>query len=331
MSAFLVLGVCAVAIYLACEYFVNGVEWVGLRLGVAKSAVGSVLAAFGTALPESVVTFAAVATGGTAAQKSIGVGAAIGGPLVLATLAYGVVGVTALATGPGGKTVALDRPFQAKLARDQAWFAPLFAFISILGLFASGGKIYAAGGLLAVYALYTWRELSDRSSTVGEHDDVEPLKIAPANASPSLLLCTLQTAAALLVIFVASGVFVRALDTVCGILRIVPESGAVFLSPIATELPETMNAFIWLRQGKAPLALANISGAMIIQATIPSALGLIYTPWLFDRVLVIAAAVTLAATALLWWVLRRYPLKSSALAMLGTFYLVFCLLVALTR
>ena len=83
----------AVVIYLACEYFVNGVEWVGRKFAVGQQATGSILAAFGTALPESVVTFVAVVFGATAAQKSIGVGAALGGPLVLSTIAYATVGV----------------------------------------------------------------------------------------------------------------------------------------------------------------------------------------------------------------------------------------------
>ncbi|MDP5009364.1 MAG: sodium:calcium antiporter, partial [Glaciimonas sp.] len=83
----------AVVIYLSCEYFVNSIEWVGRRLGVAQSAVGTVLAAFGTALPETVVTFVAVVFGKDAAHKEIGVGAALGGPLALSTLAYAVVGV----------------------------------------------------------------------------------------------------------------------------------------------------------------------------------------------------------------------------------------------
>ena len=45
----------AVVIYLSCEYFVNGVEWVGRRFAVGEKATGTILAAFGTALPESVV------------------------------------------------------------------------------------------------------------------------------------------------------------------------------------------------------------------------------------------------------------------------------------
>src|SRR5260370_19426823 len=83
------LIVCAVAIYVSCEWFVNAVEWLGVRLNIGPLAVGTILAAFGTALPESVVTFVAVVFGHDHASKDIGIGAAMGGPLVLATVSYG--------------------------------------------------------------------------------------------------------------------------------------------------------------------------------------------------------------------------------------------------
>src|ERR1700759_4504272 len=88
----LLLGA-AILIYLSCEFFVNGVEWVGRKAGIAETAVGTVLAAFGTALPESVITLVAVGFSRHANGKEIGVGAALGGPLALATVAYPVVGV----------------------------------------------------------------------------------------------------------------------------------------------------------------------------------------------------------------------------------------------
>jgi cation:H+ antiporter len=47
-----------------------------------------------------------------------------------------------------------------------------------------------------------------------------------------------------------------------------PQLVALLFSPIATELPETMNAITWVRQGKHRLALGNISGAMMIYATV---------------------------------------------------------------
>src|ERR1700721_2500059 len=87
------LFVCsAAAIYFACEYFVNGVEWLGRKLGVGETATGIILGDFGTALPENAVTFVAVVFGRDPAEKYTGVGAALGGPMVLATISYAVVG-----------------------------------------------------------------------------------------------------------------------------------------------------------------------------------------------------------------------------------------------
>ena len=87
------LLVCAVLIYLACEWFVNAVEWLGVRLRIGPVAVGTVLAAAGTALPESVVTFVAVLFGSPEHGDDVGIGAALGGPLVVGTIAYGVTGL----------------------------------------------------------------------------------------------------------------------------------------------------------------------------------------------------------------------------------------------
>src|SRR3954467_6247997 len=120
-----ILLACAVAIYLSCEWFVNAVEWLGLRLKVGPLAVGTVLAAFGTALPESVVTFVAVVFGAGPDQKDIGVGAAMGEPLALATAAYGVTGFMLLTRRRGGRGRD-DLGDTAKLARDQRWFLVIF-------------------------------------------------------------------------------------------------------------------------------------------------------------------------------------------------------------
>ena len=88
-------------------------------------------------------------------------------------------------------------------------------------------------------------------------------------------------------------------------------------------MPETMNALIWVRQGKERLALANISGSMMIQATIPSALGIFFTPWLFDASLVAGAAVTALAVVFLWALFRRGDMDSRLLASVGLLYAVF--------
>jgi cation:H+ antiporter len=311
-------------IYLACEYFVNGVEWVGEHFGVSKTAVGTVLAAFGTALPESVVTLVAVVFGKTPAQRDLGVGAALGGPLVLATIAYAVVGlVFLLDRRRRGSRIAAAFSTR-RLARDQAWFLVIFVAKVALGVIAFAWKPWLGALFLLAYAIYVWRELSGEGHAEDEHElEVEALKIRPHAENPAASWAVLQTLLALAAIFVASQVFVHQLDVLGPQLGLSPQLVALLLSPIATELPETLNAVIWVRQGKISLALGNISGAMMIQATVPSALGLFFTPWLLDASLLWGAAITMVGIVAMLVLLRREALTARRLAALALLYGVF--------
>lgn len=307
-------------VYWACEYFVNGVEWVGCKAGISQNAVGTVLAAFGTALPESVVTFVAVVFGHDAEQKSIGIGAALGGPLVLATIAYPIVGVMLLLTRtqPAKEPIDVNRD---RLSRDQSWFLLIFAFKIALGFIAFAIKPWLGWLFLAAYATFTWVEV--RHEGDAPEGELEPLKFQSKTDSPGWPMVTFQTLLSLGVIFAASHVFVAQLDVVGPWLGIPSTVVALFLSPIATELPETMNAVIWIRQGKHRLALSNISGSMMVQATVPTALGLFFTPWLFDGALAVAAVITAIAVAGLLILLRRNALTPVRLALFALGYVAF--------
>jgi cation:H+ antiporter len=316
----LILLASAAVIYVACELFVNGVEWVGHRFAVGQKATGTILAAFGTALPESVVTLVAVAFGVGAAQKQIGVGAALGGPLVLATVAYAVVGWTLLACRRPLRTATADADFRA-LSRDQAWFLIIFVFKLGVGLIAFAWKPWLGLAFLAAYGVYAWQEArGEQGEAEGE---LEPLKFASKAAHPPTVLAVLQTAIAVAVIFFASKVFVGQIEVVGRGLGLQPQLLALLISPIATELPETLNAIIWVRQGKIRLALANISGAMMIQATVPSAFGMFFTPWILDPALIVAGGVTLVAILALWAGFRSGRMSRAWLSTMAAFYLAF--------
>lgn len=316
------------AIYLACEYFVNGIEWFGRRLNLGATAVGSVLAAFGTALPESAVTFMAVVFGTTPAQKDIGVGAAMGGPLVLATLAYAVVGLALIFHRRRLKRQTHQvRVDHVRMSRDQAAFLAVFVAKVALGLVAFAIKPWLGVLFLVAYAIYVWREILE-SDTAPEEEEIEPLKIRPSVGEPSLGWAALQAVLALAVIGVASHFFVGQLEAIGTALNWSPHLVALLLSPVATELPETMNALIWVRQGKERLALANISGAMMIQATIPSALGIFFTPWRFDGPLLASGIITALAIVFLWQLFRRGAVDGRGLVAVSSLYGVFAVLVA---
>src|SRR5512135_3609651 len=93
-----VLALAFVVILVSAELFTNGIEWFGRKLELAEGAVGSVLAAVGTALPETMIPIIAILfTGG--ASEEVGVGAILGAPFMLATLAMFVTGVAVMVMG----------------------------------------------------------------------------------------------------------------------------------------------------------------------------------------------------------------------------------------
>jgi len=345
----LLLLVCAVVIYLACEWFINAVEWLGVQLNVGQIAVGTILAAVGTALPESVVTLVAVTFGGGAHGADIGVGAALGGPLVVGTIAYATVGATLIirrrrarrvqpaparvpdTPGPDERPAMDDNGLvgidTARLSRDQTWFLAIFAVKVGLGLVVFAFKPWLGLAFFAAYAVYFWREL--RGGGPSNAEELRPLKLQPRRPIPSRLAVLTQTVISLALIFAASQLFVTQLEWAGPVLGLSPVVVALLLAPVATELPEIMNALIWVRQGKTQLALSNISGSMMIQATIPSGLGLLFTPWLFNTPLLLAGAATAAAVIYLLVLLRTKRLTAGRLAAAAGFYSAFAIALAL--
>lgn len=339
----LLLLVCAVAIYLSCEWFVNAIEWLGVRMKVGGVAVGTILAAAGTALPESVVTLMAVLFGSEEHGNDIAVGAAMGGPLVVGTIAYAVTGFMlwmrhrakreskiAAFAGAGDGDNPHDVPIDTqRLARDQLWFLGIFVFKVALGLVAFAIKPWLGLLFLAVYGIYFYREMTDDGEDASA-EGLDPLKLTPKASTPTTMFVVLQTLGSLVVIFAASQVFVKQLEWAGPALGLPSVVVALLLSPIATELPEIMNAIIWVRQGKANLALGNISGAMMIQATVPSAIGIGLTDWKFDTPLVLAGVATLLSVSYLWWVIRHGGITPARLMVAGGFYVAFAVGLVIT-
>ncbi|NNG35925.1 sodium:calcium antiporter [Nakamurella sp. DB0629] len=324
MLAVFLLLLSAALIYLACEWFINAVEWLGARMQVGTVAVGSVLAAVGTALPESVVTLVAVLLPGSdpEARDEIGIGAAMGGPLVLSTIAYAVIGAVLMLVHRSAKV----RPAGSdELLEDQGWFFVIFIAKLVLGIVVFSWKPWLAIAFLLAYALYVHREL--RSAKVdGAHsdEDLEPLRLQPKRGRPATWAIAVQTVGTLAVIFAASQLFVIQIESIGPQLGLAPAVTALLLSPIATELPEVLNAVIWVRRGKSELALANVAGSMMIQATVPSAIGIAFTPWHFTPTVTLAGVMTLVSIALMLLLGRLRKLTAGTMligvALYGAFF-----------
>ena len=316
------------AILLGAAFFTNAVEILGARLGLQQGAVGSLLAAVGTALPESMIAIVAILEpvvmgGETRTGAEIGVGAILGAPFMLATLAMLVVGVSALVyrrRRPQGRTLAVD---EETIARDVGYFLVFFALAAGVGLVALpfAVKLVAAVALVAGYARYVRLTLVSG----GQLEEVpEKLLSLPRTPNPSTRAAAAQMVASLGVIVAGAHFFVDAVKHVAEGLGLPAGLIALVLAPLATELPEKFNSILWLRDGKDTLAVGNITGAMIFQSTVPVTFGILFTNWELGPLNLFSAALALVSAGVIYFLIRRpSKLRSEHLMVGGAFYLAF--------
>ena len=307
-------------IIVGAELFTNGIEWLGVRLRLSEGAVGSVLAAVGTALPETLIPVVALVFLRTPDSHEIGLGAILGAPFMLATLAFFVTALSAWAYRRRRQTgwrLSVNRQI---LARDLGAFIPLYAAAIAISFAPERhwSRPAAAIALLLAYAYYAYVNL--RESEQGEKQEPlmlhvfwSALPLPPWLDSdgrrtrrervcltvPRLRLIASQVLIALGLIVAGAFIFVDAISQLALAVGFPPLVIALVVAPIATELPEKLNSVIWVRHGKDTLALGNITGAMVFQSTIPVTLGILLTTWHFGFTPVGRTALLSAAIALL--------------------------------
>ena len=330
-------------ILLGAELFTNSIEWFGRKLDLAEGAVGSVLAAVGTALPETMIPIIAILFATGAHSNDVGVGAILGAPFMLATLAMFVTGAAVLYAArhrTTGDTMQVDT---AVLSHDMGYFAVAYA-IAIGAAFLPTDpdwlKWGVAIGLLGIYAWYVKGHFEADASV--DLEDLAPLRFHRLDrrafredpAAPRLRIGNLQVLSALALIILGAIFFVEAVDHLAAALHVDELLLALVIAPIATELPEKFNSVIWVRQGKDTLAMGNITGAMVFQSTIPTVVAILFAAdsWVIgpgSYVAFASAGIAFASSAFIFIPMARSGrLHGRGLLVGGAFYLVYLALVA---
>jgi cation:H+ antiporter len=318
------------AILGAAVLFTNAVEILGDRLGLGHGAVGSILAAVGTALPETMIPIVAilgaviVGSGGAAAGE-IGVGAILGAPFLLATLALFIVGLSTILyrdRRSSGSEIVVNRQVTIP---DMAFFLVCFSLAAGAGLISLPLvlKIGLALFLLVAYAgyvIYTIKSGSDAT----EGDPPDSLTLWPFRSAAPTWAVVAQVVGTVTVMGFAAHFFVDAVGHISTAIGIPAGLIALVLAPLATELPEKFNSVIWLRDNKDTLALGNITGAMVFQSTIPVSVGILFTPWNLGFLSILSAAFALiSGVVFIGFLLRKGPLRGFYLLGAGILYAAF--------
>lgn len=308
----------------ACIVFTNGVEFVGHRFRLHQGAVGSILAAVGTGMPETVIPIIAILCYSSKASHDVGMGAIVGAPFMLSTLAMFMTGAAVLVYAALKRRTIKIQVHAAGLRFDLLCFLTMYA-VALVGTFVREIvwlRYLIALCLMLSYGLYVRHILKMEHHGM---EDLEPLMLSRfLRVSPKGRWSILQVILSLAMIVVGAHFFVGAVTNVSAALGMPAMILSVLITPIATELPEKLNSIIWIGKGKDVLALGNITGAMVFQSSFPVVFGMLFTPWELHGATLLAGALALISGLwLLLWLRWRRSMNPWALLLGGAFYGIF--------
>ena len=322
-----------VLIICTCNFFTNAIEHLGFKLKLGNSATGSILAVIGTSLPETVIPLVAI-FGAVLLKTNINVGenialgAIIGSPFMLNTFALFVLGFSVFVFHIFKKRKKMDLSLDYRnVLRDCKYF--LFAYIpAILSTFLNSFilKCVAALYLVVLYFIFVYRTIikSKESYVEQEPDKLMILKFVPFFKEITLLLILLQIFLSLISLIIFSHFFVNEIEIFSKIMNVSPLVLSLMITPFATELPECVNSVIWVKSSKDDLAVANILGGTIFQATIVAAIGIMFTNWKLNfSIMINAILVVLCVVLFVFNIFLNKKIKLFPLIFCGLFYFLY--------
>ncbi|MDQ6695268.1 MAG: sodium:calcium antiporter, partial [Chloroflexota bacterium] len=288
--------------------------------------------------PETLIPIVAVifgATSGESHANDVGLGAIIGAPFMLSTVAMLVTGVAVFIFAARGRRSTAMRVNSHVLGRDIRFFLGAFSVALLSGFIQSQAvKVAIAIGLVLFYAFYIYKHATakDEGPPSGEEaEELSPLHFARRNPDPGLPIIVAQIVFGLGLIVGAATLFVQYVSDVATSIGVTPLILSLIVVPLATELPEKFNSVLWVRRGKDTLALGNITGAMVFQSTLPVSFGMVFTEWHVRAAYVPAflqAALALVAASILFGTMAwQKKLSAQALLAAGIWYLVWIIVV----
>lgn len=332
----IVLLVSLLVIIIAAEIFTNAIESLGAKLKFSEGVTGSIFAAVGTALPETMVPLVAIFGGNSKhISEEVGVGAILGAPFMLSTLAMFLVGMAAvLFKDRRGKAHITPEPTGYK--RDLEFFLFVFSLAFFVAFIPSDWRmprVFVAIVLVLAYFYYVMETIEASEALAKEGHATEESKNLYLSTifKDHMFFVVLQLFIALGLIIAGAKGFVSGVEHLAEVLQVPVIALSLLIVPIATELPEKVNSILWIRQGKDTMAIGNVTGAMVFQGSVLPAIGIFLTPWTLNLTVTASCIITLLAGAWMYlFVVGKMKMTPPSLIVNGILYLTFVTIVIMS-
>ena len=321
-----------ILILVASEVFTNALEHFGEKLGISEGVTGSLFAAIGTALPETIVPLLALLAGShsVTTNEEIGVGSILGAPFMLATLS---ISLMAISVWKRRGSHGLLRPERTGLKRDLNFFIIAFSFAAIAMYVPHTLAVVRyciSATMILTYIIYVVMTLNASKALVADGHATEAeseMFLCRIGFPNNNLVIVLQLLIGITLLIVGAKGFINDVEVAAQAVGISTLLLSLLIIPIATELPEKVNSILWIRKGKDTLAFANITGAMVFQGTLLPAIGITLTPWQPTPAVALGIALTLIAAIWLRYLAEKLSLRVWHLLINGSIYIIYWILV----
>lgn len=329
----IILLVSLIVIVIAAEIFTNAIESLGAKLKFSEGVTGSIFAAVGTALPETMVPLVAIFAGNSAGiNEEVGVGAILGAPFMLSTIAMFLVGVAAFIF-KGRRKRDYVHPERSGLKRDLEFFLFVFSLAFLVAFTPPTWRllrIFVAILLVLTYFYYVLETVKASKALVKDGHAMEESKNLYLSAifKDHMVFVVMQLLISLGLIIAGAKGFVIGVEHLAEIIHLPVIALSLLIVPIATELPEKVNSIKWIRSGKDTLAIGNITGAMVFQGSLLPAIGIFLTPWTTNLTVTTSSIVTILAGAWIYLLVRKKTRMTPSLFIVnGLLYISFVAIV----
>ncbi|MGH8378661.1 MAG: sodium:calcium antiporter [Gammaproteobacteria bacterium] len=315
------------------ELFTNALEHVGQRYALSEGLVGSVLAAVATALPETIVPIVAVFFGGSTIEvrEHIGIGAILGAPLMLASIAMALIALFA-GMKRGWRTPL--KPEISGFLRDLLYFLVAF-IIAFIALFIPanqfGARVVATAILVFIYVNYVINTIRASKLLVEQGHGTQAdaaLWLRRIGIPHNLLSEITQLALGLALIIAGAKLFVYGVEQAAALTGVGVLALSLLIIPVATEMPEKFNSILWIRRHKDTLAFGNVTGALVFQGTLLPAFGIQLGAWQPRPDILWAMALTFAAILWVLFLSLIHRLTSIWLIFSSLAYVALCFFIS---
>ena len=329
---FLQLFVMLIVILIAAEVFTNALEHLGEKFGISEGVTGSIFAAVGTALPETMVPLLALLAGtkSISTNEEIGVGSILGAPLMLSTLSISLMAISVLRhRGMRGHL----RPERTGLRRDLNFFIISFSFAAGAMYVPHNLAIVRYGigsSMVIIYFVYVMMTINASKALVEAGHMTEAsgdMFLTKIGFPNNMLSIILQLILGLSLLIAGAKGFINGVENAAHLIGISTLLLSLLLIPIATELPEKVNSILWVRKGKDTMAFGNITGAMVFQGTLLPAIGIMLTPWEPRKEVVLGIVLTLISTLWLRYLVEKGEIRVWNLLVNGSIYVMYLIFV----